>query len=61
VDSFELVVTNDHEEREMTLLDGEEVIIGWFPFKRGKGVVCLFEEAGDGVWHHVAMKLEESY
>jgi len=63
VDSFQLVVRNDHEEREKTLLDGKEVIIGWFPFKRGKGAVCLFEEAGDGdgIQRHVAVKLEENY
>jgi len=61
VDSFQLVVRNDHEEREKTLLDGKEVIIGWFPFKRGKGVVCLFEGTGDGVRCHVAVKLEENY
>ena len=56
-----MVVRNDHEERKKTLLDGKEVIIGWFPFKRGKGVVCLFEEVGDGGRHHVAVKLEENY
>ena len=57
VDSFPLVVRNDHEEKEKTLLDGKEVVIGWFPFKRGKGVICLFEEAGDGVRHHVELKI----
>jgi hypothetical protein len=36
VDSFQLVVRNDHVEREKTLLDGKEVVISWFPFKRGK-------------------------
>jgi len=61
LDSFQLVVRNDHEEREKTLLDGKEVVIGWFPFKRGKGVLCLFDEAGDGVRRHVAVKLEENY
>ena len=61
VDSFQLVVRNDHEERKKTLLDGKEVIIGWFPFKRGKGVVCLFEETGDGVRHHGEMKLTKTY
>jgi hypothetical protein len=61
VDSIQLVIRNDHEEREKTLLDGEEVVIGWFPFKKGKGVVCLFEEAGDGIQHHVAVMLEENH
>jgi len=56
-----LVVRNDHEERAKTLFDGKEVIIGWFPFKRGIGVVCLFEEMVDGVRRHVAVKLEENY
>jgi len=44
VDSFQLVVRIDHEEREKTLLDGKEIVIGWFPFKRGKGV-CVFVSA----------------
>ena len=44
VESFQLVVRNDHEEREKTLLDGKEIVIGWFPFKRGKGV-CVFVSA----------------
>jgi len=56
-----MVVRNDHEEREKTLFDGKEFVIDWFLFKRGKGVVCLFEEAGDGIRHHVAVKLEENY
>ena len=60
MNSFQLVVRNDHEEREKTLLDVKEVIIGWFPFKRGKGVVCLFEETGDGVRRHGEMKLAEN-
>jgi len=28
-----------------------------FPFERGKGFVRLFEEAGDGIRHHVEMKI----
>ena len=49
VDSIQLVVGNDHEEGKP---DGKQVVIRWFPFKRGKGVVCLFEEAGDGIRRH---------
>jgi hypothetical protein len=52
VDSIQLVVGNDHEEGKQRFPDGKQVIIRWFPFERGKGVVCLFEEAGDGVWRH---------
>ncbi len=37
------------EEGKNRFLDGELVVISWFPLKRRKGVVCLFEEAGDGV------------
>jgi hypothetical protein len=43
MDFFQLVVRNYHEEREKTLLDGKEVIIGWLPFKGGEGVGGLFE------------------
>ena len=56
MDAVQLIIGNDHEERQNTLLDDEEIVICWFPFERGKGVVCLFEEAGDGVWRHVTMK-----
>jgi hypothetical protein len=59
VDSIQLIVGNDHEERKKRFPDGKQVIISWFPFERGKGVVCLFEEAGDGVRCHVEMKLKE--
>ena len=58
--SFQLVIRNDHEEREKTLLDGEVVIIGWLPFKGGEGVGGFFEEAGDCVRRHVEMKLEDN-
>jgi hypothetical protein len=53
MDAFQLIIGNDHEKRKNTLSDGKQVVIGWFPFERGKGVVCLFEEAGDGVRRHV--------
>jgi hypothetical protein len=55
MDAFQLIIGNDHEKRKNTLSDGEQVVIRWFPFERGKGVVCvcLFEEAGDGVRRHV--------
>ncbi len=52
MDAVQLVIWDDHEERQNTLSDDEEIVIRWFPFERGKGVICLFEEAGDGVWRH---------
>ena len=62
MDSIQLVVGDDHEEGKKCFPDDKKVIVRWFPFKRGKGVVGLFEEAGDGVRHHVAMKkLKENY
>ncbi len=61
MESIQLVVGDDHEEGKKYFLDGEKVIVRWFPFERGKGVVGLFEEAGDGVRCHVAMKQEENY
>ena len=39
--------------------EGEEVIIGWLPFVGGEVVRGLFEEAGDWVRHHVAMRPEK--
>ena len=47
-----MIIWNDHEEGKKRFPDGYEVVISWFPFKRGKGVVSLFEEAGDSIWHH---------
>jgi hypothetical protein len=61
MDSIQLVVGDDHEEGKKCFLDGKKVIVRWFPFERGKGVMGLFEEVGDGVRHHVAMKLGENY
>ena len=44
MDSLQLVVGNDHEEGEKSFPDGEQVVVSCLvPFKRGKGVVCLFE------------------
>ena len=48
MDSLQLVIENDHEEGKKSFPNGEQIIVGWFSFERGKGVVCLFEEAGDG-------------
>jgi hypothetical protein len=56
VDSIQLIIWNDHEEGKERFLDGKQVIIRWFPFERGKGVICLFEETGDGVRRHGKMK-----
>jgi hypothetical protein len=47
-----LVIGDDHEERKNALSDGEEIVIRWFPFEGGKGIVGLFEEAGAGVRRH---------
>ena len=52
VDSVQLVVGNDHEEGKKRFPDGKQVVIRWFPFERGKDIVSLFEEAGDGIRHH---------
>ena len=49
VNSAQLVVGDDHEERQQCPSDGEQVVVGWFPFEGEKGVIGLFEEAGDGV------------
>ena len=59
MDAFQLIIGNDHEKRKNTLSDGKQVVIGWFPFKRGKSVLFFFEEAGDGVRRHVEMTLED--
>ncbi len=52
LDSIQLIIGNDHEEGKKRFPDGKQVVIHWFPFKRGKGVVCLFEEVGDGIRRH---------
>ena len=52
VDFIQLIIGNDHEEGKKRLPDGKQVVIRWFPFERGKGVVSLFEEAGDVVRRH---------
>jgi hypothetical protein len=52
VDSIQLIVWNDHEEGEKRFSDGKQVVVSWFPFERGKCVICLFEEAGDSLWSH---------
>jgi len=53
MDAVQLIIGDDqHEERQNTLSDGKEIVVRWFPFERAKGVVRLFEEAGDGVRRH---------
>jgi hypothetical protein len=47
MDSFQLVIWDDHQKGEKDLTDCKQVVIGWFPFKGGEGVVSLFEEADD--------------
>jgi len=42
MDAVQLIIRDDHEERQNTLSDGEEIVVRWFPFERGKGVVRLF-------------------
>jgi hypothetical protein len=39
------------------LPDCKQVVVGWFPFGGGEGVVSLFEEAGDYVSIHVGWLL----
>jgi hypothetical protein len=36
MNSTQLVVWDDHEERKQCPQDGEQVVVGWFPFKGGK-------------------------
>ncbi len=52
MDSPQLVVGDDHVEWKKCPPDGKQVVVGWFPFKGGKSVIGLFEEAGDGVGRH---------
>jgi hypothetical protein len=52
VDSIQLIIWNDHEEGKECFPDGKQIVICWFPFKRGKGVIRLFEETGDGCWRN---------
>ena len=61
IGSLQLVVGNDHEEGKKSPPDSEQVIISWFPFKRGKGVVGLFEEAGDVVGRHFWLIAANNY
>ena len=57
MNTLQLVIINDHEDRDKLLSDGEEVIIGWLPVKGREGVRGLFDEAGDSVRRHVAKRL----
>jgi len=59
MNTLQLVIINDHEDRDKLLSDGEEVIIGWLSFEGGEGVRGLFEEVGDCIRLHVAMRLEK--
>jgi hypothetical protein len=61
IGSLQLVVGNDHEEGKKSPPDGKQVVISWFPFERGKGVIGLFEEAGDGVGHHFWLIAANNY
>ncbi len=47
----------DHEKEGKGLPDCKQVVIGWFPFEGGEGVVSIFEEAGDCVSVHVGWLL----
>ena len=51
----QLVIRDDHEERKKCPPDGEQVVVGSVPFEGGKGVISLFEEAGDGVRRHIGL------
>jgi len=57
MNTLQLVIINDHEDRDKLLWDGEEVIIGWLPVKGREGVRGLFDEVGDSARRHVAMRL----
>jgi hypothetical protein len=57
MNAIQLVIGDEHEERQNTLSNGKEIIVRWFPFERGKGVIRLFEEAGDVIRRHVEMKI----
>ncbi len=52
MDSFHLIIRDDHEQWEKGLPDCEQVVVGWLPFEGGGGVICLFEEEGDWVGVH---------
>ena len=41
MNSAQLVVGDDHEERKQCTPDGEQVVVGWFPVKGGEGVIGL--------------------
>ena len=60
MDAVQLVIGDDHEERQNTLSDGEEIIVRWFPFEGGKGIIGLFEEAGDGIGQHLRLIVAEN-
>ena len=59
--SLQLVLGNDHEEGKKSPLNGKQVVIGWFPFERGKGVIGLFEEVSDGVGRHFGLIVANKY
>ncbi len=61
MDSLQMVIGDDHEERKQCPPDGEQVVVGWFPFKGGKGVIGLFEDAGDGIGRHFRLIVVENY
>jgi hypothetical protein len=52
MDSFQLVIWDDHEKGEKGLPDYEQVVVSWFPFEGGEGVASLFEESGDYIRVH---------
>ncbi len=58
MDSFQLVTWDDHEKGEKGLPDCKQVVIGWFPFEGGEGVLSLLEEAGDCIRVHFGWLLQ---
>ncbi len=52
MDSFQLVIWDNHEKGGKGLLDCKQVVIGRFPFEGGGSAVSLFEEADDCVRVH---------
>jgi hypothetical protein len=49
---IELIVGDHHEEGGGGFPDCKKVIVSQFPFKRGGGIMVLFEEASDCIGRH---------
>ncbi len=49
---IELIIGDHHEEGEDGFLDCKKVIVSWFPFKGGGGVMGLVEVVSDSIGCH---------